>query len=180
MPVKKKKKTTKRKSQAKQTINRTVKKNIKNAVDQIPQMIVEGKENKKKQETDLKTDYLSNMKEYRWKQAIMWSGVIILAGAVTCMWFLNINATFFDVNKNINKSEEVKILNESTQKIKEIISDIDIQQNLKSLKIENINANQPVTNTAQFEALIKSINEITSSTQSTSTIINAPSSSTNQ
>ena len=138
------------------------------------------RKNKTKPQTDFQINYQYNIIEYRWRQAIMWFGVIILTGAVLFMWFLNTNATFFDVNKNIKKSEEAKILNESAQKIKNILADVDIQEKLESLKIENIKVNPPVTSTAQFEALIKSINEMTSSTQFTNTTINTASSSTNQ
>lgn len=169
MPVKKSKKTNKMKKQ----INRTVKKNIKKAVDQIPQMIVKEKEQKTTQQADLKITYQHNMKEYRGKQIIMWLGVAILSGSVFFMWFLNTNATFIDINKSMSKSEEVKLLNESSQKIKKILSDVDIQKKLESLKIEDVKVNPPVTSTEQFEALIKSINEMASSTQ------NITSSSTN-
>ena len=136
MSVKKRKKTTK-KRKVSGNIDKTIKKNIKNAVNQIPQMIVEERsfdfaqdkdiesnltQVKTETENNLKITYQYNTKEYKLKQKLMWFGVTIFTSTIIFMWFLVTNATFFDVNKNINKSQEAQLLNESTQKIKEIFN----------------------------------------------------------
>lgn len=81
----------------------------------------------------IKPKYLHNFlygtKEYKWKQRIMWLGVIVLASTVLFMWFLATNATFFDINKNLQKSKEIQMLNENTKKVKEILTGTDIKIN---------------------------------------------------
>lgn len=162
MPVKK----NKRKKTGKK-IDRKIKKEIKEAVEKIPQMIAEDRYNTGKSIKSPDPVHNYSNREYKWKQIIMWFGVIILSGTVIFMWFLNTNATFFDINKNLSKSEEAKILNERSQGIKEVLSDVQLRQKLESLQIEKVKVNPAVTNTAQFESLIQSINSLTNQQTST-------------
>ena len=84
---------------------------------------------KKKKIKDL-PNYKYNTKEYQWKQKIMWFGVAALASIVIFMWFLATNAAFFDINKNLKKSQEAQILNESTLKVKEILTSINMESGI--------------------------------------------------
>lgn len=114
MPVKKPKKTSGRSK-------RTNKQDIKKAVNEIPKLIMQEMKEKETQ----KPPRIDNPYEAkRIKRIWLWVGVSLFSLMIFAVWFLNVQQTLSTLD-TVGKSEEAKIIDESSKEIKAIFDSLD-------------------------------------------------------
>lgn len=122
----KKKKPSGKKKKGKQTKNAAVKKNIKQAVDNIPQMIVREIQEKKPtwdaytQENTPLYKSATYHKAQRKRKAIVWMGVGIVTIVICLMWFFNISTLVYDTKQK--PAQEKQLLNIANQEIQALFA----------------------------------------------------------
>ncbi len=147
-------------------INSTIKKDIKEAVEQIPKLVMKER-----------IDNAGKEKKYQNKKHLLfWIGIVSLTSAVFIMWFANIRLMFGGINKKITKSEEMGIVNESAADLRKIIDVVKVK-NEEAKKNASWNESALAAAASNLDLIIKNISEMTSITTDTvSTTANTTSS----
>lgn len=164
MPVKKNnsKKTAKKTAgKKKRKIDEVIEKNIQEAMENIPPQELPKEKNK--------SAYENYLKSRQTKRPIMWLGVILMAGVIFFMWAINTMSVFQDIKENDKKNEEIKLFSDKTQEMKNILSESQIQENLKKIKDQSMQKIQEEIDRQRLLQLVQNINEISSSSEQVAT-----------
>lgn len=160
--VKKKKAQTNSKE-----VDSDIKKDIKKAVDHIPNLIAEELKlsEQKKELQRPKSEIYYGSKPNRSKITMLWIGVILLTAVVFAMWLLNVQSLFYDI-ENSKASQEEQIW----QNAKNDLDDIFIQNNKKEDITDSLKAS--------LNSLLKTLSSASSTTKDTTTSTDKTTSST--
>ncbi|OGH87328.1 MAG: hypothetical protein A2206_01290 [Candidatus Magasanikbacteria bacterium RIFOXYA1_FULL_40_8] len=161
MPVKK--------GKSKKNIDSDVKKQIKNTVEKLPQLIVE----EMKESQKINTDYYDNP-SYKNKKVMMWVFVAVFCLIIAGLWIININTVFYDFTKSLGKNNGTQILKDG----QEILQD-SYKNDLGKIMddVEKLFAEEPTEETAEpkekkpinLDDIVNAVNNFTSTTTNTAT-----------
>lgn len=118
MPVKKTKKRT----------QRSKRQDIRKAVDEIPKLIMQ---EMKEKETPKPPRIDNPYEAERTKRIWLWVGVSLFSLMIFAVWFLNVQQTLSTLD-TVGKSEEAKIIDESTKEIKAIFDSLDKERGVQT------------------------------------------------
>lgn len=180
MPVKKKKSTSTAKSRksGSRKASSSVEKDIKKAIEFIPNMIAQESRHTEKEihEKDIPVIDTSKLpsyahSSYKSRKVLLYFGVTFFAAIVFTMWSLNAAAFMGDANKRKNESKEAKMLQNVKSELTTIFADAGVKakkinEEKTKLLIEIAKAKEEAQ---KLDLLVNNISQITNSTTNSNT-----------
>lgn len=166
MPVKKGKK--------KNGVDKELKKQIKDTVEKLPQLIAEEiKETEEKNTKTINSTYYDNP-TYKKKKIIMWVFVVIFFLVILFMWIINANSVFYDFNKSLEANNNPSVLTKGKDAFTETYNNDweNLLAEIDSLLKKNVDAETEEIKKEKkinLSDIVNAVNNFNSTTQNTVT-----------